>query len=157
MPRLDAERVALWRAFQTAGEVVSRSIEAEMFDEFHLALPQFDLLAALAQSNDQMRVKELCEVLSAVPSSLSRRIDSLVERGYVTLGELAHTLTTTTAACTDFSTVTDCDESQYFFLSSGDHCGNCARFRTVSNRIRGVFYIAANVDISARGQNRCAN
>ena len=87
MPRLDAERVALWRAFQTVGEVVSRSIEAEMFDEFHLALPQFDLLAALAQSNDQMRVKELCEVLSAVPSSLSRRIDSLVERGYVTREE----------------------------------------------------------------------
>ena len=87
MPRLDAERVALWRAFLTAGEVVSRSMEAEMFDEFHLALPQFDLLAALAQSNDQMRVKELCEVLSAVPSSLSRRIDSLVERGYVTREE----------------------------------------------------------------------
>jgi len=78
VPRLDAERVALWRAFQTAGEVVSRSIEAEMFDEFHLALPQFDLLAALAQNNDQMRVKELCEILSAVPSSLSRRIDSLL-------------------------------------------------------------------------------
>ena len=87
MPRLEAERVALWRAFQTVGEVVSRSIEAEMFDEFHLALPQFDLLAALAQSNDQMRVKELCEILSAVPSSLSRRIDSLVERGYVTREE----------------------------------------------------------------------
>jgi len=87
VPRLDAERVALWRAFQTVGEVVSRSIEAEMFDEFHLALPQFDLLAALAQSNDQMRVKELCEILSAVPSSLSRRIDSLVERGYVTREE----------------------------------------------------------------------
>ncbi|MDA2968049.1 MAG: MarR family transcriptional regulator [Actinomycetota bacterium] len=87
MPRLDAERVALWRAFQTAGEVVSRSIEAEMFDEFHLALPQFDLLAALAQNNDQMRVKELCEILSAVPSSLSRRIDSLVEREYVTREE----------------------------------------------------------------------
>jgi DNA-binding MarR family transcriptional regulator len=87
VPRLDAERVALWRAFQTVGEVVSRSIEAEMFDEFHLALPQFDLLAALAQNNDQMRVKELCEILSAVPSSLSRRIDSLVERGYVTREE----------------------------------------------------------------------
>jgi len=87
VPRLDAERVALWRAFQTVGEVVSRSIEAEMFDEFHLALPQFDLLAALAHSNDQMRVKELCEILSAVPSSLSRRIDSLVERGYVTREE----------------------------------------------------------------------
>ena len=87
MPRLDAERVALWRAFPTVGEVVSRSIEAERFDEFHLALPQFDLLAALAQSNDQMRVKELCEILSAVPSSLSRRIDSLVERGYVTREE----------------------------------------------------------------------
>lgn len=83
MPRLDAERVALWRQFQTAGEVVSRLIEAEMADEFRLSLPQFDLLAALAQNNDQLRVKDLCDILSAVPSSLSRRIDSLVDRGYV--------------------------------------------------------------------------
>lgn len=83
MPRLDAERVALWRQFQTAGEVVSRLIEAEMADEFHLSLPQFDLLAALAQNNDQLRVKDLCDILSAVSSSLSRRIDSLVDRGYV--------------------------------------------------------------------------
>lgn len=83
MPRLDAERVALWRSFQTAGEVVSRLIEAEMADEFHLSLPQFDVLATLAQNNDQLRFKELCEALAAVPSSLSRRIDALVERGYV--------------------------------------------------------------------------
>ncbi len=84
MPRLDAERVALWRNFQVAGEVVSRMIEAEMADEFHLSLPQFDLLAVLAANDEQLRVKELCESLAAVPSSLSRRIDSLVERGYVT-------------------------------------------------------------------------
>jgi DNA-binding MarR family transcriptional regulator len=83
MPRLDAERVGLWRQFQTAGEVVSRMIEAEMADEFHLSLPQFDLLAALAQNNEQLRVKDLCDLLSAVASSLSRRIDSLVDRGYV--------------------------------------------------------------------------
>ena len=87
MPRLDAERIALWKSFQMAGEVVSRRIEAEMFDEFHLALPQFDMLAILANNKDQLRVKELCELLSAVPSSLSRRIDSLVERGYVTREE----------------------------------------------------------------------
>ena len=84
MPRLDAERVALWRNFQVAGEVVSRMIEAEMADEFHLSLPQFDLLAVLAANDEQLRVKELCELLAAVPSSLSRRIDSLVDRGYVT-------------------------------------------------------------------------
>lgn len=84
MPRLDAERVSLWRTFQLAAEAVSRSIELEMADEFQLSLPQFDLLAVLAQNNDELRVKELCEQLRAVPSSLSRRIDSLVERGLVT-------------------------------------------------------------------------
>ncbi|MGA0877878.1 MAG: MarR family winged helix-turn-helix transcriptional regulator [Ilumatobacteraceae bacterium] len=87
MPRLDAERVALWRSFQTAGEVVSRLIEAEMADEFHLSLPQFDVLAILAQNNDQLRFKDLSEALAAVPSSLSRRIDALAERGYVTREE----------------------------------------------------------------------
>jgi DNA-binding MarR family transcriptional regulator len=45
------------------------------------------MLAILANNKDQLRVKELCELLSAVPSSLSRRIDSLVERGYVTREE----------------------------------------------------------------------
>jgi hypothetical protein len=75
----------------------------------------------------------------------------------VTLGELAHALTTTTTACSDFSTVTDCDESQYFFLSSGDHRGNRARLSTVPDWIRGIFNIATNVDISAWGQNRSAN
>lgn len=83
MPRLDAERVSLWRTFQIAVEVVSRSIEQEMADEFHLSLPQFDILAVLVQNDGQLRVKELCEQLQAVPSSLSRRIDSLVERGYI--------------------------------------------------------------------------
>ena len=67
-----------------SGEVVARVIEAEMADEFHLSLPQFDLLAVLANNDDQLRVKELCDLLTAVPSSLSRRIDSLVERGFVT-------------------------------------------------------------------------
>jgi DNA-binding MarR family transcriptional regulator len=76
--------VALWRNFQVAGEVVARVIEAEMADEFHLSLPQFDLLAVLANNDDQLRVKELCDLLTAVPSSLSRRIDSLVDRGFVT-------------------------------------------------------------------------
>jgi len=90
MPRLDAERVALWRSFQTASEVVSRLIEAEMADEFHLSLPQFDVLAALALSDDQLRFKELREVLAAVPSSLSRRIDTLVERGYITREDAVH-------------------------------------------------------------------
>jgi len=84
MPRLDAERVTLWRTFQIAAEVVARSIEQEMADEFRLSLPQFDLLAVLAQNDGQLRVKELCEQLQAVPSSLSRRIDSLVDRGFVT-------------------------------------------------------------------------
>ncbi len=55
MPRLDAERVALWRSFQTAGEVVSRIIEAEMADEFHLSLPQFDLLAV--GQHDRLQVQ----------------------------------------------------------------------------------------------------
>jgi DNA-binding MarR family transcriptional regulator len=58
-----------------------------MADEFRLSLPQFDLLAALAQNNDQLRVKDLCDLLAAIPSSLSRRIDALVERGYVVRDE----------------------------------------------------------------------
>jgi DNA-binding MarR family transcriptional regulator len=62
-----------------------------MADEFRLSLPQFDLLAALAQNNDRLRVKDLCDILSAVPSSLSRRIDSLVDRGYVVREEPAAT------------------------------------------------------------------
>lgn len=83
MPRLDAERVALWRSFRTAGEVIARRIEQELAWEFGLTLPQFELLTVLAKSPRPLRVRDLAEHLSAVPSSLSRRIDALNVRGYV--------------------------------------------------------------------------
>jgi DNA-binding MarR family transcriptional regulator len=83
MPRLDAERVALWRTFRTAGDLIARRIEQELAWEFGLTLPQFELLTVLAKSSRPLRVRDLAEQLSAVPSSLSRRIDALISRGYV--------------------------------------------------------------------------
>ncbi len=83
MPRLDAERVAVWRTFSTAADLVARRVEHELAYEFNLSLPQFELLTVLAKATRPLRVREITETLSAVPSSLSRRIDSLVTRGYV--------------------------------------------------------------------------
>lgn len=83
MPRLDAERTALWRAFRTAGDLIARRVEQELAWEFDLTLPQFELLTVLAKSSRPLRVRDVTAQLSAVPSSLSRRIDALIDRGYV--------------------------------------------------------------------------
>jgi hypothetical protein len=66
-------------------------------------------------------------------------------------------LTTASTTSSYFGAVTDCYESQYLFLSSGDHRGDGTRLGTVAHWVRGVFNIASNVDISTKGQNRSAN
>lgn len=83
MPRLDAERTALWRTFAIVAAKVSREIDAALQEEMGISLAQFEILAALARNDGQMRVGNLCHELQEVPSSLSRRLDRMVEAGQV--------------------------------------------------------------------------
>ncbi len=77
MPRLDAERIALYRRLTTATTSVNRRIDADLMAEFDLPLAWFEVMAALARGTGTMRVSELRDELGEVASSLSRRLDRM--------------------------------------------------------------------------------
>ncbi len=77
MPRLDAERIALWRRFQRNSADVRRRIDAELVAQHDVSLAWFEVLSTIRDAGGSMRVGELCEQLAEVPSSLSRRLDRM--------------------------------------------------------------------------------
>jgi len=83
MPRLDAGRLATWRAFGVVAAEGQRKVEAGLVDDYDLPLTWFEVLASLQAAGGSMRVGELCEALHELPSSLSRRLDRLEEQGFV--------------------------------------------------------------------------
>ena len=83
MPRLDAGRVATWRAFGVVAADMQRKVEAGLIEDYDLPLAWFEVLAALQSAGGGMRVGELCEVLHDLASSVSRRLDRLEDEGFV--------------------------------------------------------------------------
>jgi DNA-binding MarR family transcriptional regulator len=83
MPRLDAERVATWRSLGVVASELQRKVEAGLVDDYDLPLAWFETLAALQAAGGSMRVKELCDAVHELPSSLSRRLDRLEDEGFV--------------------------------------------------------------------------
>ena len=83
MPRLDAERVALFRSLGIAVISIDRLIDIELVEQFDLPLTWFDVMTALQRGGGSLRVNELRTVLDEIPSSLSRRLDRIVEAGWV--------------------------------------------------------------------------
>jgi DNA-binding MarR family transcriptional regulator len=83
VPRLDAERIALWRRLRVAVGHVDRRIDLQMVAEHGLSIRQFDVLSALRTSTEPTRVNQLCAELGEVASSLSRRLDRLEEAGWI--------------------------------------------------------------------------
>ena len=83
MPRLDAGRVATWRALGVVAADLQRKVESGLLDDYDLPLQWFEILAALQASGGSMRVGDLSDALHGLPSSLSRRLDRLEEEGFV--------------------------------------------------------------------------
>lgn len=83
MPRLDAERIALWRQFCQVSAALQRTLDQQLTDEHGLSLAWFDALSAIRAAGGAMRVHELCAELGEVPSSLSRRLDRMEDEGLV--------------------------------------------------------------------------
>lgn len=83
MPRLDAERIGLWRSLDRTVTAVARQIDADLVDEFDLPLAWFEIMSALQRAGGAMRVSRLCSELGEVASSLSRRLDRMEGEGFV--------------------------------------------------------------------------
>lgn len=83
MPRLDAERIALWRRWCTTSTDLQRRVDAQLLEDHDLPLAWFECLTAIRDAGGTMRVHELAEALLELPSSLSRRLDRLEEAGLV--------------------------------------------------------------------------
>ena len=83
MPRLDAERIALFRSWTTTTAAILRQIDAALVEEYELPLVWFDVMSALQRAGGSLRVNELRHTLGEVPSSLSRRLDRMEEHGHV--------------------------------------------------------------------------
>lgn len=83
MPRLDAERLGLWRDWQRSATLAARAIDDALIESDEMPLAWFEVLAALQRAGGSLRVGELCSELAAVPSSLSRRLDRLEQVGWV--------------------------------------------------------------------------
>jgi DNA-binding MarR family transcriptional regulator len=81
VPRLDAERVALWRSFCSTATQLQRQVDQLLIDEHELPLRWFEVLGALRPGPS--RVRDLCAHLDEVASSLSRRLDRLEQHGLV--------------------------------------------------------------------------
>ena len=77
MPRLDAERIALWRQFCSVSTALQRQVDQALVEEHDLSLAWFEVLSAVRDAGGSIRVHELCEALDEVPSSLSRRLDRM--------------------------------------------------------------------------------
>jgi DNA-binding MarR family transcriptional regulator len=76
--------VSTWRALNAVSAELQRKVDAGLTAEYDLTLPWFEVLAALQAAGGSMRVGELCDALHEVPSSLSRRLDRLQDRGFIT-------------------------------------------------------------------------
>jgi DNA-binding MarR family transcriptional regulator len=83
MPRLDAERISLWRQYCMSSTSLQRRIDQQLIDDHDLPLAWYDCLTAIRDAGGELRVHELCEALDEVPSSLSRRLDRLEVEGFV--------------------------------------------------------------------------
>ena len=80
----DPDRRGVWRAFRTAHAALDKMLSHALEEEDGLQLPWFEVLDALATSEEgSLRFNELAERTMANPSSLSRQLDRLEERSMV--------------------------------------------------------------------------
>lgn len=80
----DAERLGVWRAFLTAHAALDKMLSHALEEENDLQRPWFEILDALAMSEDNsLRFNDLAERVMANPSSLSRQLDKLEAKKFI--------------------------------------------------------------------------
>jgi DNA-binding MarR family transcriptional regulator len=76
--RLDAEQVAVWRAFLRAHATVLRALETELSAAGQLPLASYDVLVQLTEADEhRLRMTELADLVLLSRSGLTRLVDRL--------------------------------------------------------------------------------
>lgn len=81
MPRLDAERVQLWRRVGKVVDEGRRRIDDPIVDEHGISLAWFEVLSALRDAGGTMRAGELAQQLGELPSTISHRLQRMTDDG----------------------------------------------------------------------------
>jgi DNA-binding MarR family transcriptional regulator len=77
--KLSAEELRAWQALLHAHHAVSRKLDAELRRNHDLALADYDILLRLANAAEGLSMTELAARVLATPSTLTRRVDGLVD------------------------------------------------------------------------------
>jgi DNA-binding MarR family transcriptional regulator len=82
--RLDAEQLAVWRAFLRSHATIVRALEAELSASGELPLASYDVLVQLIESDEhRLRMTELADRVLLSRSGLTRLVDRLERDGLV--------------------------------------------------------------------------
>jgi DNA-binding MarR family transcriptional regulator len=73
--------LAAWRSMLRAHATLMRRLDTDLEQETGLALPDFDVLAQLAQAHGELRMTELADRALISRSGMSRRVARLVAEG----------------------------------------------------------------------------
>jgi DNA-binding MarR family transcriptional regulator len=80
-----------WQALLHAHHALTRRLDADLRAEHGISFDAYDVLLRLARAPEHaLRMTELAERVMVPPSTLTRRVDRLVDQGYVERDRLAH-------------------------------------------------------------------
>ena len=81
---LDELEMRAWRSLLIAHRRLLQRLDTELQDSHDLTIADYGVLVELSESPDgRLRMSELAERMLLSPSGLTRRLDSLVDSGYV--------------------------------------------------------------------------
>jgi len=98
---LDEEEMRAWRGLVDVFADVEASLGAELVEHHGITSGDYAVLVALSEADDhRTRMCDLASALHLSPSGLTRRLDGLVEKGFVAREPLAEDRRVTMAVLT---------------------------------------------------------
>ena len=90
-PWLDELEMQAWRGLLRAHSCLMARLDRDLEEEHGLSLAEYEVLAVLSSEPDErMRMSELAQRVLISPSALTRRLDRLVGRGWVSRERCPH-------------------------------------------------------------------
>jgi len=85
MIKLGEEELRAWQGLLHAHQLVGRALDAELREEHGISLAEYDVLLRLARvPENALRMTQLAKRVMMSPSGLTRVVDRLATRGFIT-------------------------------------------------------------------------